>query len=94
MALFALLHFVAALVTGAIAQGLDFDQLRSRSIVSRTAGVVHDVLMAPHTAVIRAMPNRWLTQGRVPVIPLLLLGHSAVWGIALAGVVSRGQMAR
>jgi hypothetical protein len=92
--IWAVAHFVAAFVTGAISQGLDFDQLRNRSVASRMATPVHDVLMAPHVALIRAMPNRWITQGHIPIIPLWLATHSLLWGMGIAAIVSwwRGRM--
>ncbi|CAN5294611.1 hypothetical protein BH24GEM2_BH24GEM2_17760 [soil metagenome] len=36
--------------------GSDLDQLRSRSALSRAAGVVYNVLWFPHDAIGRALP--------------------------------------
>jgi hypothetical protein len=83
----AAIHFATAFVSGVISQGIDFDQLRNRSVASRMATPVHDLLMAPHGAVIRAMPNRWLTQGVVPIIPMWLIVHSLIWGSATAAFI-------
>jgi hypothetical protein len=80
-------HFMAAFLTGVIANGVDFDQLRSRSALATVAGYAHDFLMGPHGAVIRAMPNAWLTQSRVALVPLWLALHSLAWGIAIAMIV-------
>jgi hypothetical protein len=80
-------HFALAFIMGALSQGLDFDQLRNRSVVSRAATPVADFLMAPHGAVIRAMPNRWLTQRHFPVIPIWLVTHSLLWGAAIASII-------
>jgi hypothetical protein len=79
-------HLVTSVLVGIVAFGADFDQLRSRSMLSAGASHVHDFLMAPHGAVIRALPNHWLTQGTVPIVPLWLALHSLLWGAALAGV--------
>jgi hypothetical protein len=87
-------HFIASLMAGAIGFGLDFDQLRSRSMVSSVAARLHDLLMAPHGAVIRAMPNAWLTQAAFPVIPVWLVMHALLWGAVLAGLWTTHQRLR
>jgi hypothetical protein len=81
-------HFAAAFITGASAYGLDFDQLRSRSVVSTVAGHIHDVLMGPHGMIIRALPNRWLVQRTIPLIPIWLVLHSILWGVVIALLVA------
>ena len=80
-------HFLAALVTGVIADGFDFDQVRSRSAVATLAGYAHDTLMGPHDSIIRFMPNAWLSQSPVPIVPLWLILHSLAWGAVIAVVV-------
>jgi hypothetical protein len=87
-------HFAAAFITGAIAEGMDFDQLRSRSPLSTAAGYVHDVLMGPHGVVIRAIPNRWLVQRTIPLIPIWLVLHSLLWGLATAVLITCYRRAR
>lgn len=84
MLLWAAIHFAAAFIAGAIAMGLDFDQLRSRSVLSTIAGYVHDLLLGPHGMVIRAIPSRWLVQRTLPIVPIWLVLHSVLWGIAIA----------
>lgn len=95
IALLALVHFVIAMLIGVLAFGTDFDQLRSRSAVSRAAGVVHDVLWFPHDTALHAMPNVWLI--RYPaIIPLAIVANSLVWGTVLYVVMrwSGGRSSR
>jgi hypothetical protein len=87
LVLYSVIHFALSMIAGVIAFGADFDQLRSRSAASRTAAVVHDVLMAPHSMVIRAIPNRQLTRSARWLVPSLLILHSVAWG-ALAVVAT------
>jgi hypothetical protein len=75
---FSLVHFVAVLVAAVVAFGFDLDQLRSRSAVSRVAGVVHDFLMVPHDALIRSLPRG--TLGLPGLVPALMVLHSLAWG--------------
>lgn len=83
--LYGVIHFALSMIAGVVAFGTDFDQLRSRSVASRTAAVVHDVLMGPHSMVIRAIPNRRLTHSAGWLVPSLLVLHSVAWGaLALA----------
>lgn len=78
---FAHLHFALALGFGLVGYGLDFDQLRSRSVVSSAASAVHDSLMLPHRVFMRSLPSGAIT--RPAVIPAALFGHSIAWGIVL-----------
>ena len=87
-------HLVISFLVGIVAFGADFDQLRSRSALSLVASYVHDFLMAPHGAVIRAMPNRWLTQDTIPVIPIWLVGHALLWGAAIAALWTASESRR
>ena len=82
------------MVSGVIAFGIDFDQLRFRSTASTIATHIHDFLMAPHSAVVRSLPNAWLT--RPGVIPLLLIAHHLLWGAvgALVFVLARRRRAQ
>jgi hypothetical protein len=86
IALFAVLHFVVAFVIGAFAFGLDFDQLRSRTWLSRSAGVIHDVLWFPHDTVMRAMPIHWKIANARWVTPSAILANSVLWGAAIAAL--------
>jgi hypothetical protein len=74
-------HFALALATGMMAHGIDFDQLRSRSALSRAAGPLHDALMLPHGLLLRALPRGAIL--RPGVVPAALFGHSVAWGMAL-----------
>lgn len=73
-----------------VARGLDMDQLRSRSALSRAAGAVEQALAWPHDAVGRALGRGWVL---VPgAIPALLVASWLAWGAALyafASVVRR-----
>ena len=75
-------HLLVALLVGVVAFGTDMDRLRSRSLASRAAGAVHDVLWFPHDTFMHAIPNRWLVT-HPAVIPGAILGNSLLWGIAL-----------
>jgi hypothetical protein len=77
-------HFVLSFALAILAFGVDMDQLRSRSAVSRTAGVFYDFFWWPHDAFLRALPSGAIL--RPGVIPAVLIGHSIAWGIALYGV--------
>lgn len=76
-----LAHFVVAMVAALLTYGLDLDRLRSRSAVSRAAGVVYDVLWYPHDAFLRALPSGAIT--RPGVVPAVLVGSSLFWGVSL-----------
>ena len=78
----AVAHFVVTLLLAAVAFGWDMDQLRSRSIWSRGAAAIHDVLWLPHDAALRALPNDWLARNTY-VIPAALVLNSVVWGTIL-----------
>lgn len=80
--LFAGVHFALSFASAFAAEGWDLDQLRSRSLFSQAAGVLHDALMYPHDAGMRALPNVWLV-GNTPLIPLAVLVNSLLWGLAL-----------
>lgn len=79
---FSLAHFVIAMVIAVIAFGADMDQLRSRTVFSRGAAAVHDVLWFPHDAALRRIPNAWLVRNRY-VIPLAIVVNSLAWGVLL-----------
>jgi hypothetical protein len=81
---FSAAHFLVSLILAILAFGLDMDQLRSRSAVSRAAGVLYDFFWWPHDAFLRALPSGAIL--RPGVIPAVLVGHSLVWGIALYGL--------
>ena len=85
--IWSLVHFALSMLSGIIGFGADFDQLRSRSAASRTAANVHDVLMGPHGAVIRSIPNRALVRSARWLVPTWLLLHSVLWG-ALAVIAT------
>lgn len=74
-------HFVVAAIASFLTYGADLDQLRSRSALSRWAGVLHDVLWYPHDAFLRALPAASFT--RPMVVPAALIGNSLVWGAGL-----------
>jgi hypothetical protein len=82
--LIAAAHFAFSLASAFAAEGWDLDQLRSRSQFSQAAGVLHDVLMYPHDAAMRALPNAWLA-GNTPLIPLAVIVSSLLWGAVLYG---------
>lgn len=87
-------HFALSMLAGIVGFGADFDQLRSRSVASRSAAAVHDVLMAPHSAVIRSIPNRTLVRSARWLVPVLLVLHSVLWGafaVIATQVVKRRQ---
>jgi hypothetical protein len=81
---FALAHLIVAMIVGAIAFGLDFDQLSSRTLLSRGARVVHDVLWFPHDTVMRALPIDWKISNARIVTPAAILLNSLLWGAVLA----------
>ena len=74
-------HFLVAAAVSFLAYGSDLDQLRSRSALSRVAGVLHDVLWYPHDVFLRALPPG--SVARPGVVPAVLLGSSLFWGILL-----------
>ena len=78
-------HFVVVMVIAFTAFGLDMDQLRSRSRISRVAAAAHDVLWFPHDAALRQIPNDWLIRNTW-VIPLALIANSLVGGALLFGL--------
>jgi hypothetical protein len=90
LVLWTVVHFALSMLAGIVGFGADFDQLRSRSVASRSAAVVHDVLMAPHSAAIRSIPNRTLTRSARWLVPLLLILHSVLWG-AFALVLTKAM---
>ena len=77
------------------AEGLDLDQLRSRSAFSEAAGVVSDLLWLPHDVAVRSIPNAWITGSRA-VTPALIAGNSLLWGAVtyLLLVLWRGRRSR
>ena len=82
-------HFLLSTAAAFLTYGPDLDQLRSRSAVSRVAGVVHDVLWYPHDALLRALPPGSIT--RPGVVPAVLVGSSLAWGIVLWGLWHAGR---
>jgi anti-sigma factor RsiW len=82
VALAAASHLLLAIVSALAAHGRDLDQLRSRSTSAEVAGAIHDVLMYPHDAALRALPRGWLVQNSY-LIPWAILLNSLVWGVAL-----------
>ena len=88
----ALAHFVISMVVAVLAFGLDLDQLRSRSVVSRIAGYVNDVLQYPHDTILRSLPPGAIL--RPAVIPAVLLASSILWGIALYAIWRAARVAR
>ena len=75
-------HFLVAIAVALTAFGSDMDRLRSRSALSRAAGVLNDLLMLPHDRFMRAIPNHWIVD--YPwLIPAALAANSLVWGVAL-----------
>lgn len=75
-------HLALSFASAFAAEGWDLDQIRSRSRFSQAAGVLHDVLMYPHDAVMRAVPNAWLV-GNTPLIPIAVIVNSLLWGAVL-----------
>ena len=80
--LLSLAHFALALLIGVIAFGTDMDQLASRSIWSRAASVIHDILWFPHDTFMRSLPNGALVQYPA-VIPAAIVLNSLLWGVVL-----------
>lgn len=80
--LLSILHLALVFATAFVAEGWDLDQVRSRSSLSTAAGVLHDVLMFPHDAALRSIPNAWLVRNPY-VIPSAILVNSLVWGVVL-----------
>ncbi len=71
-------YFVAATGAAFVARGWDMDQLRERSPLSRAAGVVQDVLWAPHDAAIALIGHDPL---RIPgIVPGLIVLNMMVGG--------------
>ncbi|HEX6576602.1 MAG TPA: hypothetical protein VF042_16660 [Gemmatimonadaceae bacterium] len=80
--LFSVLHFMIAMLIAVLAFGVDLDQLRSRSPLSRAAANVHDVLWWPHDHALRALPHDWIAH-HTYFIPIALVLNSLVWGTAI-----------
>lgn len=71
-------YFVAATGAAFVARGWDMDQLRERSQLSRAAGVVQDVLWAPHDAALALIGHDPL---RIPgIVPGLIVLNMLVGG--------------
>ena len=75
-------YFVVAMLIAVVARGLDMDQLRSRSVWSRGAAPIHDVLWFPHDSALRALPNDWLAHNTY-FIPIALVLNCLAWGTML-----------
>ena len=82
IASFAVGHFLVAIGVAMTAFGADMDQLRTRSALSRVAGVLNDLLMLPHDRFMRAIPNHWLVDHRW-LIPSAVVANSLLWGAVL-----------
>jgi hypothetical protein len=80
--LVSLAYFVVAMLIAIVARGLDMDQLRSRSVWSRVAAAIHDVLWFPHDSALRALPNDWLAHNTY-FIPIALVLNCLAWGTML-----------
>ena len=85
-------HFVVAMAVAILAEGTDLDQLRSRSRLSRAAGVVSDVLWGPHDALLRSLPSGSVT--RPGVVPGVLVASSLFWGLALYAALAAKRAIR
>ena len=94
VAAFTLAHFVFAFIIGAIAFGLDFDQLRSRTWWSRAAAAVHDVLWFPHDTFLRSLPIDWKIANHKWVTPTAIVANSLLWGLALTALWLAWRRAR
>jgi hypothetical protein len=73
------------MLIGIVAFGADFDQLASRTQLSRGAAAVHNFLWWPHDAVVRSIPNAWLIRNRY-IIPVLIVANSLAWGAVIYGL--------
>ena len=86
VALFAVAHLIVAFLVGAVAFGLDFDQLSSRTLLSRGARLVHDVLWFPHDTLLRSLPVDWRIAHHRLLTPSAIAMNSLLWGFLLASV--------
>ena len=75
-------YFCVSLVVAIVAFGLDMDQLRSRTVWSRGAAAIHDVLWFPHDAALRALPRDWLAHNTY-FTPIAIVLNSLAWGTML-----------
>lgn len=53
-------HFVVTMAFAFAAERWDLDRLCSRFPLSEVAGLVLNLLMLPHAAAMRTLPNSWL----------------------------------
>ena len=77
-----LAFFAVALLIATIAFGTDMDQLASRSVWSRGAAAIHNVLWLPHDSALRAIPNSWRVR-ITAVSAVAVVINSLAWGAVL-----------
>ena len=75
-------YLCVSLVVAIVAFGSDMDQLRSRTVWSRGAAAIHDVLWFPHDAALRALPTDWLAHNTY-FTPIAIVLNSLLWGTLL-----------
>lgn len=85
-------HFAVSMIVAVLAFGLDLDQLRSRSALSRIAAHFNDFLQYPHDTILRSLPSGAIL--RPGVVPGVLVGSSLLWGIALYSLWRAVRLAR
>ena len=75
-------YFCVSLVVAVVAFGSDMDQLRSRTVWSRGAAAIHDVLWFPHDTALRSLPTNWLAHNTY-FTPIAIVLNSLAWGTLL-----------
>jgi hypothetical protein len=80
-------HFVVSTIVAMLAHGWDFDQLTSRSAVSRVSAIVEPVLWAPHALILGAVPAGQISRYSW-VIPVALVANSVAYGLLVAAIWS------